>query len=225
MKLFGLIVTSGTIGKDAISWTDEEVNGQPILMFDDSAPQNYEDITTIRRVFELWSQTDRDFWVAKDVAKEYFDTFGQTDTERFAALVTDEQDAACSFNLGPHQDMIDFLTIDIYTQRRHFFNEKMLETRKIRSVHALTEIDVRLPDDRGTFMADIITDDLYFKYLELGIQGTVEGDDEGLFDYILARNGTSYSASGLKLKLWSPIGTDMVLLSNKMIDILKNGIY
>lgn len=225
MKLFGLIVTSGTIGKDAIGWTEEEVNGQPILIFDDSAPQNYEDITTIRRVFEHWTQTGRDFWVAKEVAKEYFDTFGQTDTERFAALDTDEQDAACNFNLGPHQDMIDFLTIDIYTQRRHIFNEKMLESRKIRSIHALTEIDVRLPDDRGEFIEDIISSNLYFRYLELGIQGTVEGDAEGLFDYILARAGTSYSASGLKLKPWSPIETDMVLLSNKMMSILKFGIY
>lgn len=225
MKLFGLIVNSGTIGKDADSWTEEEVNGQPILLFADSASQAYEDITNIERISLYWPQTNRDFLVAKAVAKEYFDTFGQSDTERFNALDSDEKNAACDFKLGTNDDMIAFLGITVFTEKmikHHKFSE---EARRIRMDHALTEVEIRLPDNFKDFMNDVLVDKLVERYVVFGNYGTIEGLQEGILDYILARAGTTYAVSGFKLKQWTPIQTDMVLLSNKMTDILRDGIY
>jgi hypothetical protein len=67
---------------------------------------------------------------------------------------------------------------------------------------------------------------LYHKYLLFGREGTVEGDPEGLFDYIDSRVGTSYENTGLKNKSISPSGFATVSdFADYLLDIIKYGKY
>lgn len=52
-------------------------------------------------------------------------------------------------------------------------------------------------------------------YVDFGIEGTLEGNVEGLFDFIEARLNTSYQTNGVK----TIANTDIVM------DILRNGIF
>lgn len=66
---------------------------------------------------------------------------------------------------------------------------------------------------------------LYDAYEHLGIEGTVEGDGEGLFDYIDSRVGTSYEFTGLRNKSFTVNhGYTINQLCDLLLDILKNGV-
>jgi hypothetical protein len=72
----------------------------------------------------------------------------------------------------------------------------------------------------------MIANKTMFTYINLGTEGTVEGDNEGLFDYILSRKNTTWENTGLSKQAYSPKGmADCQELSNRLIDILKNGNY
>lgn len=63
-------------------------------------------------------------------------------------------------------------------------------------------------------------------YVELGREGTEEGNAEGLFDYIEARLGTLWELTGLKVQAYIPLGmANCTELSTRLMDILKNGNY
>lgn len=64
---------------------------------------------------------------------------------------------------------------------------------------------------------------LAFRYLNYGIEGTPEGDAEGLFDYILATSGTSFENTGLAKKELELVvsGVTYSGLADKIISILR----
>jgi hypothetical protein len=63
------------------------------------------------------------------------------------------------------------------------------------------------------------------RYMQFGIEGTIEGDVEGLFDYIESRAGTSYATTGFSSKAFIPIGyANMTAFAVRIMEILKLGI-
>ena len=66
---------------------------------------------------------------------------------------------------------------------------------------------------------------LWRKYLKNGREGTEEGDPEGLFDYIEAREGTRWNGNGLIKKSYKPKYGTLTDLSIGLIQILKYGNY
>lgn len=63
-------------------------------------------------------------------------------------------------------------------------------------------------------------------YIELGQEGTLEGNPEGLFDYVEARSGTSWENTGLRVQNYTPLGmSNCAELADRVMDILVNGNY
>ncbi len=50
--------------------------------------------------------------------------------------------------------------------------------------------------DADIIMNDVSADNLLELYVRNGREGTLEGDPEGLFDYIEARSSTKYATTG-----------------------------
>ena len=79
--------------------------------------------------------------------------------------------------------------------------------------------------EQNILIEDIRRENLTYSYIQFGVEGTLEGDSIGLFDYIKSRSGTIYALSGLSSKLFTPRGMpNMQVLANKLMQILKNGI-
>ena len=118
-----------------------------------------------------------------------------------------------------------------------FFHTNSVASRQSRYTAAVVEVYTRL----ASTDADEVIDDLWEiftkvngkqysrslaeNYIQCGREGTVEGNPDGLFDYVLARANTAFSSSGLKAKLITPNYGTLDELCDRIIDILKNGNY
>lgn len=230
--LYGLILPAGTIGKDPISWSEEDLNGRVPIMFAESASSEYEDITSLRRIWDLWQLTGRDFIYSRKVAKEYFDTLPigncgcGDEAGRFLELSDDEKDAACNFQIGPQEKRIAFVGLSEILKRNLNYSNLTYDSRLKRSGAAITNLVTHLPSNYKEALKEIVDNQTFYKYIQFGLEGTVEGDPESLFDYILGRAGTSFDGIGLRQKPWTPInGLTMEQLTDLLITILKDGEY
>jgi hypothetical protein len=107
------------------------------------------------------------------------------------------------------------------------FNKLSTEARIKRLTKVKMEVYNRLSHDQINSILEImLANKVMFTYINLGTEGTLEGDNEGLFDYILSRTGTIWENTGLSKQSYSPKGmSDCQELANRLIDILKNGNY
>lgn len=108
-----------------------------------------------------------------------------------------------------------------------WFDSNSKEARRQRFSVAMSEIYNRLTKEEVFQVLSAMGNDIVEKYITYGTEGTVEGDlIEGLFDYIEARNGTAWSATGLAVQTFIPSGmANCSELATKLMDILKNGNY
>lgn len=82
-------------------------------------------------------------------------------------------------------------------------------------------------DAKSVLVEVTMNGDLVTRYLG-GIEGTEEDNgEEGIFDYILAKEGTSFEGNGLKSKNFVPKenGTTIEDVCTGIINILKEGVY
>jgi hypothetical protein len=73
-----------------------------------------------------------------------------------------------------------------------------------------------------------VTKEGLLELYEGGIAGTEEDGNEGINDFLLARNGTSYAANGLALRNYPVIdgsGDTIADVAEAMVEITNNGIY
>lgn len=82
-----------------------------------------------------------------------------------------------------------------------------------------------LKADKDDAVDEMTSNNLLYSYIDFGIEGTVEGDPEGLFDYIDARAGTTWASGGaspgLRGKEYVPIGITIEQLADKCLNKLK----
>ena len=62
-------------------------------------------------------------------------------------------------------------------------------------------------------------------YVNFGVEGSLEGDDVGLFDYLESRVGTPFENTGLLSKGYNVEGMTINEFSERLMDVLKNGNY
>jgi len=58
-----------------------------------------------------------------------------------------------------------------------------------------------------------------------GREGTAQGDNEGITDYLNSVVGTGYEVTGMSIQSWTPIGMSLADLISKVEDIILNGNY
>lgn len=231
--LYGLILPTGTIGKDPISWSDEELLGRIPIMFADTATAEYENITNFRHIWNSWQLTGRDFLYAYQVALDYFATLPigtcgcSPDDGRFHELSDDEKDAACSLQIGPQDTRVSFVGLPEILSRNLDWLNLAQDARLHRVNVAIKDYLVTyLPVNYRTALVELVENKTFYKYIEFGLKGILEGDPEGLFDYILGTVGTSFAGVGLLQKTWTPIsGLTMLQFTTLLMSILKDGEY
>lgn len=107
------------------------------------------------------------------------------------------------------------------------YHESSVEARKHRFNACITEVYNRLDDDQiKEVMIAMDFSKTVYAYIDLGQEGTLEGNPEGLFDYIEARSGTSWVTTGLKAQNYVPVGYENCIeLSVRLMQILRDGLY
>jgi len=65
------------------------------------------------------------------------------------------------------------------------------------------------------------------QYIDYGIEGILQEDTDGIFDYVQSITGSIYSGSGLLEKNFTMLnaGDSMATLSIDLMEILQNGNY
>lgn len=106
------------------------------------------------------------------------------------------------------------------------FHKCSVEARVARYEAASSEVYNRLSrPEQISLVGDVEKYGLPHLYTEYGIEGTLEGDVEGLFDYLEGREDTKWAGSGLLQKDFTPSGVTMEHLVDKVMSVLVSGLY
>lgn len=118
-------------------------------------------------------------------------------------------------------------TVDQQIENGLNYHQNSTRSRNARFDKCITEVYNRLDDDQiKEVMIAMDYNKTVDAYIKLGIEGTQEGNPEGLYDYILARAGTQWESTGLSVQAYTPVGmADCQELANRLMDILVNGNY
>lgn len=215
MKLTAFVV-NGTPISSRGRYDSSELGENVPFKREDTVSSGYEDISSITAWATHGASTGYDYKVVR---------------EEIAALVTSigwESLDAGEKEIASKYFVVDKASRDeVYTTIQQIglgllHHKASVEARTLRYAKASMEVYNRLsPAESKVVIGDVA--DLGFKYVQYGIEGTVEGDPEGFFDYLEARSGTSYENTGLATKTYEPDGMTLAQLVTRLMDILKLG--
>lgn len=200
---------------------NENIPAIKILPNDSIAPVGYTENTSIENLDNHAMKKGYDYKAVREQIKIVAATIG------FQNLSIIEKELACRWFavLKSDRDTVHSMLEQIKNGK--LFHEASTVCRGDRLSSVISEIYNRLQSSEINELIDD-TSDLTDKYINRGREGTLEGDPEGLFDYIEARAGTYWdvfgSNPGLKGKNWTPIGKTLDIFVNDLIYILKNGV-
>ncbi len=231
MKLYAYEINSNPVHSllSGAGYDVADLGGNaPFLVLTDAetAPSNYQDISSI----ENWAAYGRngthngrsiDY---KFIRKEIYILVL---TKGFTNCTTAEKEIAAQWFVVAKTDRDTLYTTpqQIYYGAVHHMNS--VEARESRAGYVMMELYNRLETaDINTVMTDVSNDDLLNLYVTTGREGTIMGDPEGLFDYMAAVSGTSYSGTGFAAKGITPSnGVTLAALADQICTVLKDGIY
>ena len=106
------------------------------------------------------------------------------------------------------------------------FHNNSVKARESRFKVASTEIYNRFTRQQQVSIVGVVESNALPKlYVQYGIEGTLEGDVPGLFDYLEARDNTPYSGIGLAAQPFQPQGATMAQVVDSVMSILASGLY
>jgi hypothetical protein len=223
MKLLGYIIDRQTIGKDIFGWKTEDLNNNEPFKVSSIVDSGYDEISSIE-TWSLFYNNLVDYKYARNEILTLVWTKMLGDPSNWDNLTTTEKQIASSWFVVPKELRDTIHTINEQINYAEIFDSKSILTREIRFNKAKYEIYNRLTITESNIILNEIEKSISTETPNLG---TVEGDPEGLFDYILSRTGTSFDGNGLTTHTYTPTGysnmTDFV--NDKLIKILKDGIY
>lgn len=231
MKLYAYEINSTPV-HDLLSGVGYEVadlgGNDPFLVRTDAeaAPSNYQDISSI----ENWAAYGRngthngrsiDY---KFIRKEIYILVL---TKGFTNCTTAEKEIAAQWFVVAHADRDTLYTTPQQIAYGAIHHTNSVEAREVRAGYVMMEFYNRLETaDINAVMTDVSKDDLLDLYIRTGREGTLQGDPEGLFDYMSAVSGTSYSGTGFAAKAITPLdGVTLAALTDQVCNVLKDGIY
>lgn len=143
-------------------------------------------------------------------------------TNNFSNMTVQELMYASAHFCTPKQVRDQFFTIEEQIDLGMLFNSRSTESRRLRWEKAL----VTLYNYTSLVDAFLIGQDIetpVFRYLNYGLEGTSEGDTEGLFDYVTSTSGTVYETTGLTTKNIEMVVSGVTIndVATKVVNILK----
>jgi hypothetical protein len=104
------------------------------------------------------------------------------------------------------------------------FNDMSITSRTERLNKTMAEIYSRLSwSDANEVINDVETYKTKATYISYGREGTIKGDPEGMYDYIMSTVGTTWEGIGFISKGFTVEGMTMTELADKFLSILENG--
>lgn len=145
----------------------------------------------------------------------------------FDALDTEEKQIASKWFIVGRSERNQVHTVEQQVDNGLIYNAESINARRSRMTKCMIEVYNRLTDEEvKAVMAAMDFSRTTYAYVEAGQEGTLEGNEEGLFDYIEARTGTTWQTTGLRAQLYIPVGyANCGLLADRLMDILVNGNY
>lgn len=192
--------------------------GNSAVVAANTLPAGYDDISTI----EGWAT------YGMGAGKDYKYVRGQigllVGEIGWSGLTAAEKSIAASWFLVPKTQRDELYSLEQQIGLGILFHVASVGARQKRLLLASMQLYNRLSSEAVNTL-NRNTEKLRDEYVLGGLEGTLEGDGEGLFDYIEARTGTAYETTGLAAQAYSPIGTTLPELVTKIMSILKDGIY
>lgn len=149
-----------------------------------------------------------------------------TNAGGFTNLNTVEKEIAVRYFCVVKSDRDTVYTTAQQIQLGKVYYLNSVTSRQARMTAAMMEIYNKLSKtDADVVLDDVVDNLLDVKYATYGREGTLEGDPEGLFDYIEARSGTAYVSTGLAAKGYTPTDGTLQDLVDACMNILKSGEY
>lgn len=192
----------------------------------ETVPSNYQDISSI----ENWATYGRNgAHNGKPIDYKFIrkEIYILVLTKVFTNCTTAEQEIAAQWFVVDHLDRDTIYTTPQQIAYGGVHHANSVEAREGRVGYVMMELYNRLTTaDVNTVMTDVSNDDLLHLYITNGREGTLQGDPEGLFDYMAAVSGTSYSGTGFAAKAITPLdGVTLAALTDQICTVLKDGIY
>lgn len=244
MTLLNAYLISGIIPYNEIASPASiiSLSGNRPYIISPTTPSGYQDITSIKNWDFVWFMGGlrRDYLFVQNEIAELVAALG------WNTLLSKEKRIASQWITVDAEKRGQILNFNQQTRAYVDFLVAARNARFIRCQFAFSEIFLRLqPIDSQEIMNDfgsgmIIntstpgsyanyfqeqTIGLASRFIEYGIKGTLEGDKEGLFDYVEARTGTSFENTGLRAKNITPSGITINQLHNRTMRVLASGFY
>lgn len=208
---------NGTPVTDNGGWTASQLSGNAALQISDTEPStDYADVSTI----ENWANYGH---LIKDYKYIRSRIAGLVVSIGWSSLSTTEKEIASEYFAVGQTERNEVHTIEEQVTNGTAYHKESVACRQMRLDRAVSEVYNCLTDtDAETVISDV-TGGLSEAYVHFGREGTLEGDPEGLFDYIEARSGTSYVLTGLAAKGFTPTQGTLQDLVDDIMAILQNG--
>lgn len=187
---------------------------------EDLIPSNYSDISSIETWYNFYSNVNIDYKKAREEIRKLVDVL------EWENLSNTEKDISVRLFIVGSECRNELYTLTEQVQLGATHHENSIRSRFIRlSAIQLFLFNTLEKHDWQEVGLELTQTGLLDRYVNQGIEGTLEGDIEGFFDYVLSREGTSFENSGFLNKTYTPIGMTLQQIADKAIDILKNGNY
>jgi len=219
MKLWALKVNGTAITNNA-GWNESELQGnEPLIVAGIQPSVDYEDVSTIEN-WKTYGPLLKDYKFIRREIQVLVVMIG------WESLTLEEKRIASSMFAVAQAERNEVDTTQEQVAHGVDFHECSIESREARLNRGVSEILNRLEwADAQDVVSSLGTQSLDTSYLHFGREGTLEGDPEGLFDYIEARVGTSFETTGLAAQAYVPTSGTLASLIVDLMSILKDGIY
>lgn len=144
-------------------------------------------------------------------------------SQNFSTMTTEELKQAASHFCTPEEIINQFFSPLEQVSLGKEFHQKATECRKDRFDGTVTVLFNYLTyEETGQIITKL--EDFLWKYVDLGVEGTTEGDVVGIFDYMTSTSGTIFENNGFIESGYTPRhGITLVQLKDFLMNILQNG--
>lgn len=216
MKLWAYLINGtpvSTLGK----WTSTELGGNSAFkVSSNSSESGYEDISSIENWEKFWTVSGRDYKFMRAEVSALVVAAG------WSNLTTAQKAVASRLFVASKAQRDEIYTTEQQISLGLLHHKASVESRTLRYAKASMEVYNRLSPSESKIVINDVTE-IGYRYMQYGIEGTVEGDPEGFFDYLEARTETTYTLTGLAAKGYTPSGMTLAELVTRLMDICKLG--
>lgn len=227
MKLCAYLI-NGTPLNQLDKYLKTDLNGNKAFEFIEDAdpiPSGYQDISSIMNWWNFGTACNKDYKVIRDEIIVLAATIG------WSNLTSEEKSKTAEIFAVGQTERDEIYTLDEQINLGMNHHIRSMESRKMRAMIVQMHLFNRLSKADWEEVAND-TEPLLPYYLEQGREGTVEGDSEGLFDYVDGDSRSSHtwdgtgSEVGFRNKTYTVSGySNCSDFADVLLDILKYGKY